>query len=51
MGPSPGTVASEWLVDRFAGKPMPTQHSFVDFSGKVRVRSFAENAHALSYLG
>ncbi len=51
MGPSPSTVASEWLADRFAGKPMPTEHSFVDVSGNVRIRSFAEASRALSYLG
>jgi dienelactone hydrolase len=35
LGPHPPTLVADWMVARFAGKPMPSERWYVDNSGTV----------------
>jgi hypothetical protein len=35
LGPVPGILAADWMLDTFAGKPMASERWFVDPSGRV----------------
>jgi pimeloyl-ACP methyl ester carboxylesterase len=35
LGPFPGTLVADWLIDRLAGKPFPSEHWFVRANGQI----------------
>ncbi len=35
LGPFPGTLVADWLIDRLAGKPFPSEHWFVRSNGQI----------------
>jgi dipeptidyl aminopeptidase/acylaminoacyl peptidase len=35
LGPHPPTLVADWMAERFAGKPMPSERWYVDNSGQV----------------
>ena len=35
LGPFPGTLVADWLTDRLAGKPFPSEHWFVRANGQI----------------
>ena len=42
LGPNTQSFIANWLQQRLDGKPVETQHMWVDMSGKVNITSFAE---------
>jgi dienelactone hydrolase len=41
QGPNPGILAADWMLERFAGKPMKSEHWFVEPSGHLDVTPYA----------
>jgi dienelactone hydrolase len=39
LGPFPPTLVADWLADRLAGKPFPSEHWFVRSSGEIDKRA------------
>jgi dienelactone hydrolase len=35
LGPTPGILAADWMIDIFAGKPMTSERWFVDPAGRI----------------
>ena len=35
LGPVPGILSADWMLDMFAGKPMVSERWFVDPGGRV----------------
>jgi pimeloyl-ACP methyl ester carboxylesterase len=46
LGPNPRTLAAEWIHDRLAGKPLESQHVFVDVSGNMHVEDWDKRTRA-----
>jgi len=40
LGPNPGILASDWMLDMFAGKAMVSERWFVDPSGRVTTSQY-----------
>ena len=40
LGPFPPILVVDWLADRLAGKPFPSEHWFVRANGQIDKRSY-----------
>jgi dienelactone hydrolase len=41
LGPTPGILATDWMLDTFAAKPMVSERWFVDPSGRVTISTYS----------
>jgi pimeloyl-ACP methyl ester carboxylesterase len=41
LGPQPGPLLSDWVAARFAGKPLASEHWYVDSGGRVTKTNYA----------
>jgi hypothetical protein len=35
LGPSPAVLVADWMADRLAGKPFPSERWFVENTGRI----------------